>query len=109
MKLVEPTSGKIIFEDKDITDYSSSKMRAIRAQMQIIFQDPYSALNPRQTIGKIISAPFEIQGVTPQEGTKSAVQNLMAISTPTGNGSAGSVDCPVKSAAIRRHKNIWQR
>jgi oligopeptide/dipeptide ABC transporter ATP-binding protein len=78
LKLVEPTSGKIIFEDKDITDYSSSKMRAIRAQMQIIFQDPYSALNPRQTIGKIISAPFEIQGITPQEGTKSAVQNLMA-------------------------------
>ena len=78
LKLVEPTSGKIIFEDKDITDYSSSKMRVIRAQMQIIFQDPYSALNPRQTIGKIISAPFEIQGITPQEGTKSAVQNLMA-------------------------------
>jgi oligopeptide/dipeptide ABC transporter ATP-binding protein len=78
LKLVEPTSGKIIFEDNDITDYSSSKMRAIRAQMQIIFQDPYSALNPRQTIGKIISAPFEIQGITPQEGTKAAVQNLMA-------------------------------
>ena len=68
LKLVEPTSGKIIFEDKDITDYSSSKMRAIRAQMQIIFQDPYSALNPRQTIGKIISAPFEIQGITPPRG-----------------------------------------
>jgi oligopeptide/dipeptide ABC transporter ATP-binding protein len=53
-------------------------MRAIRAQMQIIFQDPYSALNPRQTIGKIISAPFEIQDITPPEGTKAAVQNLMA-------------------------------
>jgi ABC-type microcin C transport system duplicated ATPase subunit YejF len=43
--------------------------------MQIIFQDPYSALNPRQTIGKIISAPFEIQGITPPEGVKTAVQN----------------------------------
>jgi oligopeptide/dipeptide ABC transporter ATP-binding protein len=45
--------------------------------MQIIFQDPYSALNPRQTIGKIISAPFEIQGIDPQGGLKSAVQSLM--------------------------------
>jgi oligopeptide/dipeptide ABC transporter ATP-binding protein len=52
-------------------------MRSLRAQMQIIFQDPYSALNPRQTIGKIISAPFEIQGIEPQGGMKSAVQALM--------------------------------
>lgn len=52
-------------------------MRPLRSQMQIIFQDPYSALNPRQTIGKIISAPFEIQGIDPQGGLKSAVQSLM--------------------------------
>jgi oligopeptide/dipeptide ABC transporter ATP-binding protein len=52
-------------------------MRPLRAQMQIIFQDPYSALNPRQTIGKIISAPFEIQGVEPAGGMKTAVQALM--------------------------------
>jgi oligopeptide/dipeptide ABC transporter ATP-binding protein len=77
LKLNEPTSGQIIFEGEDITDYKPSRMRAIRAQMQIIFQDPYSALNPRQTIGKIISAPFEIQGVTPDVGVKSAVQALM--------------------------------
>ena len=78
LKLTEPTSGKIIFEGRDITDLKPSAMRSLRAQMQIIFQDPYSALNPRQTIGKIISAPFEIQGITPPEGTKTAVQNLMA-------------------------------
>ena len=77
LKLTEPTSGKIIFEGRDITDLKPSAMRPLRAQMQIIFQDPYSALNPRQTIGKIISAPFEIQGVEPAEGMKSAVQALM--------------------------------
>jgi oligopeptide/dipeptide ABC transporter ATP-binding protein len=77
LKLNEPTSGKIIFEGEDITDYKPARMRAIRAQMQIIFQDPYSALNPRQTIGKIISAPFEIQGITPDAGVKSTVQGLM--------------------------------
>ena len=77
LKLTEPTSGKIFFEGRDITDLKPSAMRPLRAQMQIIFQDPYSALNPRQTIGKIISAPFEIQGVEPAEGMKSAVQALM--------------------------------
>jgi oligopeptide/dipeptide ABC transporter ATP-binding protein len=77
LKLNEPTSGKIIFEGQDISDYKPSRMRAIRAQMQIIFQDPYSALNPRQTIGKIISAPFEIQGIDPVGGVKSTVQGLM--------------------------------
>jgi oligopeptide/dipeptide ABC transporter ATP-binding protein len=77
LNLTEPTSGKIIFEGRDITDLKPSAMRSLRAQMQIIFQDPYSALNPRQTIGKIISAPFEIQGIEPAEGMKEAVQALM--------------------------------
>lgn len=77
LKLTEPTSGNIIFEGRDITDLKPAAMRPLRAQMQIIFQDPYSALNPRQTIGKIISAPFEIQGIEPAGGMKQAVQALM--------------------------------
>ena len=77
LKLNEPTSGSIFFEGRDITRLKPSAMRPLRAQMQIIFQDPYSALNPRQTIGKIISAPFEIQGVEPASGMKQAVQALM--------------------------------
>lgn len=77
LKLNEPTSGRLLFEGQDITDLKPGKMRPLRSQMQIIFQDPYTALNPRQTIGKIISAPFEIQGIDPQGGLKSAVQSLM--------------------------------
>jgi len=77
LKLNEPTSGRLIFEGQDITVLKSGKMRPLRSQMQIIFQDPYTALNPRQTIGKIISAPFEIQGIEPEGGLKSAVQSLM--------------------------------
>jgi len=77
LKLIEPTSGSINFEGQDITSLKPSQMRPLRRQMQIIFQDPYSALNPRQTVGKIISAPFEIQEVSPPEGLKKAVQNLM--------------------------------
>jgi oligopeptide/dipeptide ABC transporter ATP-binding protein len=77
LKLVEPTSGSITFEGQDISKLSPSQMRPIRSQMQIIFQDPYSALNPRQTVGRIIAAPFEIQGIEPSGGTKKAVQELM--------------------------------
>lgn len=77
LKLNEPTSGSIQFEGREITHLKPRQMRSLRAQMQIIFQDPYSALNPRQTIGKIISAPFEIQGIEPEGGLKSAVQALM--------------------------------
>jgi len=77
LKLNEPTSGKLIFEGQDITNFKPGKMRPLRSQMQIIFQDPFSALNPRQTIGKIISAPFEIQGIDPKFPLKIAVQDLM--------------------------------
>lgn len=55
LKLLEPTSGKIIFEGKDITDLSVGKMRAIRKDMQIIFQDPYSCIDPRKSVIEIIS------------------------------------------------------
>lgn len=77
IKLVEPTSGEIRFNGEDITHKSQGEMRKFRSQMQIIFQDPYSALNPRQTIGKIISAPFEIQGIEPDGGVKKEVSQIM--------------------------------
>jgi len=77
LKLDEPTSGSIKFEGKDITNYSPSKMKPLRTQMQMIFQDPYSSLNPRHTIGAIISASYEIQKLTPEGGVKLAVQELM--------------------------------
>ena len=77
LKLEEPTSGSIKFEGEDITNYSTSKMKPLRTQMQMIFQDPYSSLNPRHTIGAIISASYEIQKLTPEGGVKLAVQELM--------------------------------
>ena len=77
LKLEEPTSGSIKFEGEDITNYSPSKMKPLRTQMQMIFQDPYSSLNPRHTIGAIISASYEIQKLTPAGGVKLAVQELM--------------------------------
>lgn len=60
LKLLEPTEGKILFEGQDITGYSEKKMIAMRKHMQLIFQDPYSSLNPRQTIADIVAEPFKI-------------------------------------------------
>jgi oligopeptide/dipeptide ABC transporter ATP-binding protein len=77
LKLYEPTSGTIKFEGEDITNYSAAQMKPLRTQMQMIFQDPYSSLNPRHTIGSIIAASYEIQKITPENGVKRAVQDLM--------------------------------
>lgn len=60
LRLIEPTSGEIIFNGQNILNYSADEMRAIRRKMQIIFQDPYASLNPRMTIGDILSEPMEI-------------------------------------------------
>ena len=77
LKLYEPTSGSITFEGEDVTKYSNSKMKPLRTKMQMIFQDPYSSLNPRHTIGAIIAASYEIQNISPDGGVKKAVQELM--------------------------------
>lgn len=63
LRLIEPTEGKIIYNGKDITHISSDEMRLMREKMQIIFQDPYSSLNPRMTIGDIITEPMVIHGI----------------------------------------------
>lgn len=60
LKLIEPTSGSIVFDGQDITNYNFSQMRSVRKKMQIIFQDPYAALNPRMTIQTILEEPIKI-------------------------------------------------
>ncbi|WP_206306218.1 ABC transporter ATP-binding protein [Streptomyces humi] len=78
-RLLEPTSGKIEFEGKDVTHLGVSGMRPLRRDVQMIFQDPYSSLNPRHTIGTIVGAPFKLQGVTPEGGIKKEVQRLLSV------------------------------
>ena len=77
LKLHEPTSGRILFDGKDITDYSSSQMRSIRKEMQIIFQDPYSSLPPRSTVGGILSEPVKVHHIVPDDQVESYVLDLM--------------------------------
>ena len=60
IRLLEPTSGQIILDGQNVTDLEGEELRALRRKMQIIFQDPYASLNPRMTVGSIISEPLEI-------------------------------------------------
>jgi oligopeptide/dipeptide ABC transporter ATP-binding protein len=78
-RLLEPTAGQVVFEDRDISHLSRREMRPLRRDIQIIFQDPYSSLNPRHNIGTIIGAPLQIQGINPPGGTKKRVQELLEL------------------------------
>ncbi len=64
LHLLEPTGGQIFFEGRDITNLSKSENKALRQKMQIIFQDPFSSLNPRMTVGQIIGEPLQIFHLT---------------------------------------------
>jgi peptide/nickel transport system ATP-binding protein len=78
-RLLEPTGGRIEFEGRDITHLSVSAMRPLRRDIQMIFQDPYSSLNPRHTVGTIVGAPFRLQNVGTEGGIKKRVQDLLAL------------------------------
>jgi len=78
-RLLEPTGGTILFEGRDITHISTGKMRPLRRDVQMIFQDPYGSLNPRHTVGTIVGAPFRLQKVKTEHGTKKAVQELLEL------------------------------
>ncbi len=77
LRLIEPTSGSIEFAGQDITNLKKKDLVPLRREMQMIFQDPFSSLNPRHSIGDIIAAPFRVQGVKPEGGIVKAVQGLM--------------------------------
>ncbi len=76
-RLLEPTSGQIIFDGRDITHLSAARMRPVRRDVQMIFQDPYSSLNPRHTVGAIVGAPLRLQKVPTEKGIKATVQELL--------------------------------
>jgi peptide/nickel transport system ATP-binding protein/oligopeptide transport system ATP-binding protein len=76
LRLLDPTGGTIRFDGKDISTISQSSLRPLRREMQMIFQDPYSSLNPRKTVGQIIGAPFKIHG---EKGGRQRVQELLEI------------------------------
>ncbi|MFF2365617.1 ABC transporter ATP-binding protein [Streptomyces sp. NPDC058122] len=78
-RLLEPTGGTISYRGQDITHAGRRQLAPVRSEIQMIFQDPYSSLNPRQTVGKIISAPMEINGIDPVGGRERRVRELLEI------------------------------
>jgi oligopeptide/dipeptide ABC transporter ATP-binding protein len=78
-RLLEPTGGKVTLDGRDITHLSMSDMRPLRRDIQMIFQDPYSSLNPRHTVGTIVGAPYRLQKVDPPGGVKKTVQELLEL------------------------------
>jgi peptide/nickel transport system ATP-binding protein len=76
-RLIDPSSGSVILDGVDITTLSGKSLREMRRKLQMIFQDPYSSLNPRHSIGQIIGDPMRIQGIVTTGNEKAEVQSLM--------------------------------
>ncbi|GAA2649952.1 dipeptide ABC transporter ATP-binding protein [Streptomyces vastus] len=78
-RLLEPTDGKITYADQDITHASRKQLAPVRSEIQMIFQDPYSSLNPRQTVGTIIRSPMEVNDINPEGGREKRVRELLEL------------------------------
>jgi oligopeptide/dipeptide ABC transporter ATP-binding protein len=79
LKLIEPSAGEIWFAGENITRYSVRQMAPLRRRMQIVFQDPFSSLNPRLTVGEILSAPFDIHGIAPEGDRDDRIARLLRL------------------------------
>jgi oligopeptide/dipeptide ABC transporter ATP-binding protein len=77
IKLVEPTSGKIVFDGTDITKFKRRQMRTVRRDIQIVFQDPYASLNPRMTVREIVAEPLRIHGLYHGSEGRRRVEELL--------------------------------
>lgn len=77
IRLIEPTAGRVVFDGEDVTAASQKRVRALRRQLQFVFQDPFSSLNPRMSIGEILSEPFVIHKEASGEALRSAVLELL--------------------------------
>jgi oligopeptide transport system ATP-binding protein len=76
LRLEEPTAGRILFENKNILSYDRKAMQGIRRNMQIIFQDPYSSLNPRKNVRQIVGETFEVHGIVSRKERETQIRQL---------------------------------
>jgi ABC-type glutathione transport system ATPase component len=77
LRLVEPTFGEVRYEGRDLLDAGSRQMRELRRRMQIVFQDPYAALNPRMRVREILAEPFAIHRENPVEGLETRLTEML--------------------------------
>jgi peptide/nickel transport system ATP-binding protein/oligopeptide transport system ATP-binding protein len=79
LQLLKPTAGSVRFMDKELTTMSATDLREIRREMQIVFQDPYSSLNPRMTVGNIVAEPLLVHGIGTRRSREARVRELLEI------------------------------
>ncbi|MGH2699642.1 MAG: ABC transporter ATP-binding protein [Actinomycetota bacterium] len=79
LRLYDPTEGRIIFDGEDIASLSQSDMRKLRGRMQMVFQDPYSSLNPRQNVGNLIAEPLKIHGIATGDEARARSEKLLDV------------------------------
>ena len=79
LRLEEPTSGRVLFEGEDILAYDKQRMQSLRRKMQIIFQDPFSSLNPRKTVSQIIGEPLQVHGEKKRQKRDDRVLELLEV------------------------------
>jgi len=79
LRLIEPTSGAVHFEDRNIFELSGGAMRGLRSALQIVFQDPYASLNPRMTVGEMLSEPLALHGVGDAATREARVEELLGL------------------------------
>ena len=79
LRLYDPTEGRIVFDGKDIEGLSEKEMRGLRRRMQMVFQDPYSSLNPRQNVGNIVGEPMKVHGLASGAEVDKKVQRLIEV------------------------------
>jgi peptide/nickel transport system ATP-binding protein len=85
LRLYDPTEGRILFEGKDIAHLSEKEMRSLRRRMQMVFQDPYSSLNPRQNVGNIVAEPLRVHGLASRRDVEEQVRHLIdVVGLPAG-------------------------
>jgi oligopeptide transport system ATP-binding protein len=70
LRLERPTGGRVVFEGIDMVTLDAAELRAVRRRVQVIFQDPYSSLNPRMTVGQILAEPLKVHGIVPDKGER---------------------------------------
>jgi peptide/nickel transport system ATP-binding protein len=79
LRLYEPTAGRVVFDGQDITHLGEAELRPIRRRMQMVFQDPFASLNPRHSVGRIVSEPLRVHGITKRRHAGRRVRELLEI------------------------------
>jgi peptide/nickel transport system ATP-binding protein len=79
LRLYEPTSGRILFEGRDITHLKERQLRTLRRRIQMVFQDPYASLNPRHSVGRIVAEPLRVHGIAGRDASGSRVRELLEV------------------------------